>query len=167
MFGALIVPALRGGVGKCAFAYKQSVIRVSINVVENRGREILLLRRSPHARLGAGRWGFPAGRLERREAPSQCALRELTEEIGAEHRIESISKLGPIGDTFYGGIFEIYLFHHRWLEGRIVLNHEHTQYAWVGREIYKGYSVMDGIDEDLAYLSVWPRRFLNQDKLPR
>ncbi|MGH8650921.1 MAG: NUDIX hydrolase [Gammaproteobacteria bacterium] len=97
-------------VGKCAFAYKQSVIRVSINVVENRGREILLLRRSPHARLGAGRWGFPAGRLERRETPSQCALRELTEGIGAEHRIESISKLGPIGDTFYGGIFEIYLF---------------------------------------------------------
>jgi len=146
--------------------HKQSVIRLSINVVENRGREILLLRRNPHARLGAGLWGFPAGRIEPRETPSQCALRELAEEIGAEHRIASIATLGPIRDTFYGGIFEIYLFHHRWLAGRIVLNHEHTQYAWVGRKMYKCYSVMDGIDEDLAYLDVWPHRFLNQDKLP-
>jgi len=144
----------------------RAVIRLSINVVENLAREILLLRRTPQARLGAGLWGFPAGRIEGRETPSQCALRELAEEIGAEHRIESISTLGPIRDTFYGAIFEVYLFHHRWLEGRIVLNHEHTQYAWVGREIYKRYSVMDGIDEDLMYLSVWPRRFLNQDKLP-
>ncbi len=162
-----MVSARRSSVGKCASAYKQSVIRLSINVVENLAREILLLRRSPHACLGAGLWGFPAGRIEGGETPWQCALREFAEEIGAEHRIESISMLGPIGDTFYGGIFEIYLFHHRWLEGRIVLNPEHTQYAWVGREIYKRYSVMDGIDEDLAYLTVWPRRFLNQDKLPR
>ncbi|MGH8647429.1 MAG: NUDIX hydrolase [Gammaproteobacteria bacterium] len=142
------------------------MIRLSINVVENLAREILLLRRSPQAHLGAGLWGFPAGRLAPRETPSQCALRELAEEIGAEHCIESISALGPIRDTFYGGIFDVYLFHHRWLKGRIVLNHEHTQYAWVGREIYKRYSVMDGIDEDLAYLSVWPCKFLNQDKLP-
>ncbi|MGH8606646.1 MAG: NUDIX hydrolase [Gammaproteobacteria bacterium] len=96
------------------------MIRLSINVVENRAREILLVRRSPHARLGAELWGFPAGRIEGGETPSQCALRELTEEIGAEHRIESIATLGPIGDTFYGGIFEIYLFHHRWLEGCIM-----------------------------------------------
>ncbi|MGH6636151.1 MAG: NUDIX hydrolase [Gammaproteobacteria bacterium] len=144
----------------------RAVIRLSINVVENRAREILLLRRSPQAHLGAGLWGFPAGRIEGGETPSQCALRELTEEIGAEHRIELISTFGPIRDTFYGGIFKVYLFHHRWLEGRIVLNHEHTQYAWVGREIYKRYSVMNGIDEDLAYLNVWPHRFLNHDKLP-
>jgi hypothetical protein len=61
---------------------------------------------------------------------------------------------------------EIYLFHYRWHSGHIVLNEEHTRYAWIGRENYRTYAVMRGIDEDIAYFNVWPRSCLNQDGLP-
>jgi hypothetical protein len=47
------------------------------------------------------------------------------------------------------------------------LNEEHTEYAWVSREHYHHYHVMDGIDEDIDYFKIWPRSYLNPDKLPR
>ena len=141
--------------------------RFSINILENDQNEILLLKRRRQAKLGPGLWGFPAGHIEEGETPEECALRELGEEIGDDFHIETINHLGPLRDTFYGGVYQVYLFHHHWLDGRITLNHEHTDYAWVGREDFKNYAVMDGIDEDLLYLNIWPREYLNEDKLPK
>ncbi len=74
--------------------------------------------------------------------------------------------MGPVRDSYYGGVYEIHLYHHRWLDGEIKLNHEHSQYVWVGREEYKKYPVMDGIDEDIRYFGIWPLKFLNKGKLP-
>ncbi len=140
--------------------------RFAINVLENEAGEILLVKRRPDARLGPGLWGFPAGHIESGETPEQCAKRELEEEIGSDCRMETVARVGPIRDTFYGGIYEIHLFHHRWLEGNVTLNREHTAWAWVGRDIYRDYPVMDGIDEDLFYLGIWPAEYLNAAKLP-
>ncbi|MFT5133490.1 MAG: 8-oxo-dGTP pyrophosphatase MutT (NUDIX family) [Gammaproteobacteria bacterium] len=140
--------------------------RFSINIVENNLSELLLLKRSAQAKLGPGLWGFPAGHIEDGEKPEECALRELKEEIGNNFVIDSLAALGPLRDCYYGGIYEIYLYHRRWSGGEINLNHEHTQYAWVGREDYKQYSVMDGIDEDIRYFDIWPSDFLNREKLP-
>lgn len=140
--------------------------RFSINVVENACNEILLLKRSTATELGPGRWGFPAGHIEKDESPMECSTRELQEEVGTDHTVELLGQIGPVNDTLYGGHYEIFLYHYRWLTGRVVLNHEHTEYAWVGKERYKNYAVMDGIDEDLWYFNVWPRDFLNADKLP-
>jgi len=140
--------------------------RFSINVLENPQQEILLLKRGQATPLGPGLWGFPAGHIDAGETPEACAQRELEEEIGNQHRVELIQTLGPIRDTCYGGIYQIYLYHYRWLGGDIQLNHEHTAYAWVGRHDYKNYAVMDGIDEDLLYLGIWPRTCLNENKLP-
>lgn len=140
--------------------------RFAINVLENSGSEILLLKRRPDARLGPGLWGFPAGHIEKGETPRECALRELHEEVGEDCTVEPITGYGPIRDSFYGGIFEIHLFHWRWLDGMVQLNQEHTAWAWVGREAFREYPVMDGIDEDLFYLGIWPVDFLNPAKLP-
>lgn len=140
--------------------------RFSINVIENPDNEILLLKRRPDAELGPGLWGFPAGHIRRGETPGQCALRELREEIGKDIRIKLLRELGPVRDSFYGGIYEVFLFHHRWNGGTIILNREHTAYVWVGPEDYRNYQVMDGMDEDLLYLEIWPVRFLNPGKLP-
>ena len=140
--------------------------RFSINILENSQHEILLLKRGLATTLGPGLWGFPAGHIEPGETPATCSIRELQEEIGQQHRIELINTIGPIRDTCYGGIYQIYLYHYRWLSGAIHLNHEHTEYAWVDKLNFKTYQVMDGIDEDLLYLNIWPRSYLNQDKLP-
>lgn len=140
--------------------------RFAVNVVENDAHEVLLLRRSPRARLGPGLWGFPAGHIEENEPPIFCSRRELDEEIGPRHRLELLRTFGPVRDSFYGGVYEVHLYHYRWLSGEVILNHEHTAYAWVGKERYRDYPVMDGIDEDLAYLEVWARACLNADRLP-
>jgi 8-oxo-dGTP diphosphatase len=140
--------------------------RFSTNVLENKQNEILLLKRAHTAELGPGLWGFPAGHINEHETPEQCARRELAEEIGPDHKVVLLQQLGPVRDTFYGGVYQIYLFHFRWSGGNIILNHEHTDYAWVSAEDYKDFDVMDGLDEDIAYLNIWPKKYLDKNKLP-
>ncbi len=141
--------------------------RYSINVLENDANEVLLLKRSPNARLAPTQWGFPAGHREEGESPNQCATRELREEIGPDHQVRHIRTIGPIRDTLYGGIYEIHLFHQHWQSGKVILNHEHTAHAWVSKERFRDYDVMNGIDEDILYLGIWPREYLREEKLPR
>jgi len=147
-------------------AHKPPSARFSIAVMENQNREVLFLRRSPRSRLGPGLWGFPAGHIEKSETPKECMERELREEIGPDHECDLLKFAGPVRDSFYGGNYEIHLFHYRWGHGRICLNHEHTDFAWVSCEDFQGLEVMDGVDEDLYLLEVWPRRFLNNGRLP-
>ena len=141
--------------------------RYAISVIENTANELLLVQRSPSAKLGPGLWGFPGGHIEPWETPEQCAAREMREELGRDHVVDLIARLPPVRDSFYGGRLEVHLFHYRWHSGTITLNDEHTRYAWVSQEAYRSYPVMYGIDEDIAYFGIWPREFLNQDRLPR
>ena len=60
----------------------------------------------------------------------------------------------------------IHLFHYRWLGGEVRLNDEHTDYAWVRKEDFRNYDAMNGVDEDILYLKIWPREYLRADKLP-
>ena len=140
--------------------------RYALNLLVDGASRLLLLRRAPAARLGPDQWGLPAGKIEAGESAPAAALREMQEEIGLGHGVELQRYLGPIRDTYYGGQFEIHLFHRRWRHGRVVLNDEHTEYAWVSRESFRDYVVMDGIDEDIALLDLWPQRFLNAARVP-
>ena len=140
--------------------------RYALNLLQNPAGDLLLLKRAVDARLGAGLWGLPAGKIEFGESPEGAARREMAEEIGPGHEVELLGYLGPLRDTFYGGIYEIHLFHHRWRAGVVVLNHEHSEYAWVARARFCDYAVMDGIDEDIALLGFWPQRYLNRARVP-
>jgi len=140
--------------------------RFSIILVETDQNQLLLLKRRADAKFGGGFWGVPAGHIEPEENPYQCALREMEEETSIHFRNKPLQKIGPIRDTLYGGKFEIYLFHQRWESGDIQLNHEHTEFAWVSKADYPQYQVMDGIDEDILYFNIWPREYLNEEKLP-
>lgn len=143
------------------------VARFSINLIEDDRHRLLLLRRSPGKEWGPGLWGFPAGRVEPGESPEACSLRENREELGHDLEVEFIKRHPPVRDTFYGGRYEIHLFHYHYLKGDITLDHEHTEFAWVSRECFRDYDVMDGVDEDILYLGIWPREFLREEKLPR
>ncbi len=132
--------------------------RYSLNLIVNEHDQLLLLRRSPQTALGPGLWGLPAGHIEPEETAEACARREAQEEIGPDHYLELVAYRGPLQDQYYGGRMEIHLFHWRWQGGIVVLNEEHTDWAWVGPEDYDKYSVMAGIDENIACLGIWSRR---------
>ncbi|MCZ6892823.1 MAG: NUDIX domain-containing protein [Gammaproteobacteria bacterium] len=140
--------------------------RYALDVLLDSNSRLLMLKRSLDAKLGPGRWGLPAGKIEAGETPEAAAMREMAEEIGPGHEVELTRYVGPFRDTYYGGQFEIHLFQFNWTGGSIVLNHEHTEYAWVGRGEFRDYEVMDGIDEDIAILGIWPLQFLNAARLP-
>ena len=135
-------------------------------MIEDSQSRLLLLKRSLQTSLGPGLWGFVAGHIEEGESPEECALRELHEEIGKQCRFKNLASLGPVRDSFFGGIYEIYLYHRQWLDGEIILNPEHTEFAWVSKEQYRNYDVLDGTDEDIRYLEIWPQTYLNSSKLP-
>jgi len=140
--------------------------RFALNLLLDDDGRLLLLERSREARLGPGLWGLPAGRIEPGESAEQAARREMDEEIGPGHEVTLQRYIGPIRDTYYGGQYEIHLFHYRWHGGTVRLNHEHTAWAWVAPERYRDYPTMDGIDEDIALLGLWPQRYLDPARVP-
>lgn len=140
--------------------------RFAICLIEDDDSRLLFLRRAPDRALGPNLWGFPAGHIEAGESPRECAQREIAEEIGPDARVRELRALGPIRDSFYGGVYEIHLHHLRWLGGAIVLNPEHTRYRWADATSYRALELMDGIEEDIALLDIWPRAALNPERLP-
>ena len=141
--------------------------RFALNLMLDPSDRLLLLLRSENAKLGPSKWGLPAGKIEGNETPTEAALREMQEEIGFGHEIELQRYLGPIRDTYYGGQYELHLFHYSWFKGEVRLNEEHTAFAWVSKEEIRNYDVMHGIEEDIALLSLWPISYLNPERVPK
>jgi 8-oxo-dGTP pyrophosphatase MutT (NUDIX family) len=139
--------------------------RFSICVLEDSKSRLLLLKRALDDPIGGGLWGFLAGHIEASESAHECALREMDEEIGNAHELLEISRLGPIRDTFYGGKYEIHLFHFRWIDGEVELNHEHTSYAWVDKTEFIRYEAMLGTEQDIVLLDIWPKEIFTSDRL--
>jgi 8-oxo-dGTP pyrophosphatase MutT (NUDIX family) len=140
--------------------------RFAICLVEDDARRLLFLHRAADRALGPGLWGFPAGHIEDGETPRAAALRELAEEAGAALRVRELRALGPLRDSFYGGVYEIHLFHLRWESGMPQINHEHTAWRWADVDSYRELPLMDGIEEDIALLGIWPRERLDPARLP-
>lgn len=140
--------------------------RFSICLLENGQHELLFLKRAQNAKLGANQWGFPAGHIEDGESPMNCARRELGEEIGFDHQLELQQTHPPVRDLFYGGQYEVHLFHFLWRGGTIALNNEHNDSRWVSKSDFAALDTVVGVDEDIFYLKIWPRHYLRADKLP-
>ncbi len=140
--------------------------RFCLAVIRNPRNEVLLLRRSADDDFAPGLWGFPGGHLRGGESPEAAMQRELREELGEGLLLQMRRRVGPVRDTWYGGVYAVYLFLFEWIRGEPCLNREHQSLAWVAAGNYREYAVVDGVDEDLAYLRVWPVAHLHADKLP-
>ena len=140
--------------------------RFSICLLEDAEGRLLFLKRAPNRVIGPDQWGFPAGHIEEGETPEECARRELREEIGLQHQLAERSRLGPRRDSLFGGIYEVHLFHYRWLNGTVEINHEHTDHRWIAAADYRGLAVMRGVDEDIRLLDIWPLERLHLELVP-
>lgn len=67
------------------------------------GKKVLMIRRADTLKRAAGLWGLPGGEVERGETPTDCARRELSEEVNLDGNI-----IGVLGSSeSYNGEFEL------------------------------------------------------------
>jgi 8-oxo-dGTP pyrophosphatase MutT (NUDIX family) len=139
--------------------------RFSICLLEDSDHRLLFLKRSLTETIGPGKWGFPAGHIEDGESPLECGLRELDEEIGPDHVLDLRRSIGPVRDTFFGGRFELHLFHYNWREGTVKLNEEHTDFRWMSSGQFDKLDAMLGIEQDIVLLDIWPAGIFDPARL--
>lgn len=129
-------------------------IAYAVAVIINGRDEVLLLRRAAETALGGGKWGLCGGKLAPREEPRSGMEREIGEELGADVRLRCEAIVGPIPAAGLPDAVVI-LFRYRYLGGNIVLNAEHSRFAWVDAASFQALDVMDGVKADLDYFGLW------------
>ncbi len=113
-------------------------------------QKILLLQLPEDHVAEPGKWGVPAGKLEKNETPEQAAIRELFEETGI---FVSISQLEPLNPLYMCKKHISYVFH----LFKVVLDaipdvricKEHQGYAWVPLKDLHSLPLMLGAREGL------------------
>ena len=140
---------------------------LSLNLIIDSKNRLLMLLRSKSTQLGCLQWGLPAGKIEKNETPFNAAVRERHEEIGSQHSVQLKKTWGPIRDSFYGGNYELYLFQYNWIRGTIRLNNEHIAFRWVAKQDIAKMDIMLGVEEDIEILGIWPKKYLNSERLPK
>ncbi|MGZ3634141.1 MAG: NUDIX domain-containing protein [Parachlamydiaceae bacterium] len=112
--------------------------------------KLLLLQRAKE-NLQPGKWGVPAGKLEKDESPLNAAKRELFEETGIENvsQIQQVSALyirkPGLDYTFYQ--FKVDLN----LVPEVRLSHEHQNYQWATINDMENIALMEGAKEALEH----------------
>lgn len=92
------------------------------------GDRILIMRRSPKSSK-AGKWDFPAGKIEKGETPRMGALRELKEESGIEVQPQELKHIKTYGEK---NKKQVHLFRLDMKKANVrCRDGEHDQYAWV------------------------------------
>lgn len=72
-------------------------------VVVRKGKSVLMIRRAEGLERAGGFWGLPGGVVENGETPTECALRELKEELGLEGEVRKVLGSAPS----YTGEYEL------------------------------------------------------------
>lgn len=112
--------------------------------------EILLLKRSMEVTGGQGQWGLVGGHVDEPKTVEEKAKEEILEETGIpENAIQSLEVREPF--TFMGFKKWVTYPAHAILTEKpeVVLDFEHTAYAWVTREELSKFNLAAGVPEVL------------------
>ncbi|HOP47982.1 MAG TPA: NUDIX domain-containing protein [Desulfobacteraceae bacterium] len=121
-------------------------------IIPNHKNEVLILRRA-HSTHASGSWCLPGGKIDYGDTVEESAVRELEEETSLT--CDSLKFL------FYqdslppepGTMHCINLYFKCTASGKIVLNSESSQFAWIGPEGVKNYEIAFRNDE--ALIKYW------------
>ncbi|HEY2811692.1 MAG TPA: NUDIX hydrolase [Rhabdochlamydiaceae bacterium] len=128
-----------------------STVEVAACYLE-RENKLLLLKRSLTS-SEPGRWGVPAGKLEKGETPQQGAIRELFEETGIA--LDSSSKIQPLISLYAckpSGNFVYHMFKVQLdRTPSICLSAEHLEHLWASPADIEILPLMPGAKESIGY----------------
>ncbi|MEB2781847.1 (deoxy)nucleoside triphosphate pyrophosphohydrolase [Algoriphagus sp. C2-6-M1] len=80
-------------------------------------------------------WEFPGGKIEKKETPEACLIREIQEELAIS--IKVISSLRPQEPSYSAGIMiQLMPFICRWESGELILL-EHQEVKWLPKGALK------------------------------
>lgn len=121
-------------------------ILVTCALIESEGK-FLLAQRGPEM-SHPGKWEFPGGKLETGEAPEECIVREIREELSLE--IEVVRRLSDHAHVYPELQRRVILmpFLCRMVGGGLVLQ-EHAAVAWVAGPEMTGYDLVEA-DVEIA-----------------
>lgn len=143
---------------------KAHYVAVTVIVMDDKGR-FLITKRSDNEKAFPGLWTVPGGKLEMddyirtpKDTPNQwyniiekVARREVKEEAGVDIKninyLTSLTFIRP--DNVPVVVLSLYADHHA---GKVKLNEESVDYAWVSLEQAKSYKMIDGIYDELVML---------------
>jgi 8-oxo-dGTP diphosphatase len=130
-------------------------IPVARLIVQNDENEVLILQRAGSAHAD-GSWCLPGGKIDYGDTVEKSAARELKEETSLD--FDSLQFL------FYqdslplkpGGMHCINMYFECAVSGKIVLNHESSQFAWIGPSDIGDYDIAFRNDE--ALIQYWEQK---------
>ena len=111
------------------------------------GGEILLLHRHENKSQG-GKWGLPAGKMEKDESEQEAIVREIKEETGlsipAEH-LKYFNKL-YVNHTGYDFIYHMFSAKLPTCPAIAINNYEHQAYQWIAPQKALSLNLIDDLD---------------------
>lgn len=94
--------------------------------------KFLILLRAPHKKVDPHTWNLPAGKIEKGEEKEDGVIREVREETGLSFSPQDFEYLCETYCRYTECDFVYYMFRVKIKEEpNIILNEEHTDYAWV------------------------------------
>jgi|TARA_R110000824_G_scaffold270486_2_gene458974 8-oxo-dGTP diphosphatase len=99
--------------------------------------QLLILKRPNWVSWAPGKWGLPGGAIEEGETPMQGAIRETMEETTlAVHNLKNVTL--PLDKGLHP-------FYTRSYTGQVVIDAEHEEWVWVGRQEIEKYDLAPNI----------------------
>ena len=130
-------------------------VPVSRLIVQNDKNEVLILQRAGSAHA-EGSWCLPGGKIDYGDTVEESAARELKEETSLD--CDSLQFL------FYqdslplkpGSMHCINLYFECTVSGKVVLNNESSQFAWIGPSDLGDYDI--AFRNDVALIQYWEQK---------
>jgi len=130
------------------FAPQANVVAGYIDVMDR----ILMMQLAP-GKPEAGKWGVPAGKIDKGEALEDGLKRELWEESGIDLKPgQLIDRIGALYICKPHLCFEYHLFYLKLdTEPKVTLSREHVAYQWVNRTEMNQLDLMISEQEALSF----------------
>lgn len=115
--------------------HSNAVSLVTKCFIQNDQGEILILRRSPTARIRPGEWDLPGGLIDDGEDPNLAVAREIREETGLTIGEPAIAYIATELEPAY---ILTFFYSAKYDGGTIQISAEHTEFRWIDRAGFAG-----------------------------